>query len=203
MAPSFKVLTLNCKGLNNYIKAKHLINHLTKEKPNILFLQETHQKKSSCTLLKLRWFEHQYLVPGSSKSRGVAIALSKGMQVRDVNCLNDDQGRYLFVNCKLDDKPFTLASIYDPNSGQLGFLSIVLERLAEFQTGELIIGVDINMVANPFVDRSQTRKSVPRIHKGKEYYSKVYNLLEKYGLVDIWHALYPSARQYTFPPHHS
>lgn len=45
MGPSLKVLTLNCKGLNNVIKAKHLTNYLVKEKPNILFLQKPTKRK--------------------------------------------------------------------------------------------------------------------------------------------------------------
>lgn len=96
MAPPLNVLTLNCKGLNNVVKAKRITNYLTRERSNVVFLQETHQKSSSYKLLKSKWFEQKYL--GSSKSRGVAMILSKGLQISDVQCLKDTKGLYLFIN---------------------------------------------------------------------------------------------------------
>lgn len=92
MAFSYRALTLNCKGLNNPLKVRRLSNWLTKERPNVLFLQETHQKRSMVTLLKTKWFEYQYYAGGSSKVRGVAIAISKGMQVQNSSVLCDPRG---------------------------------------------------------------------------------------------------------------
>lgn len=98
----------------------------------------------------------------------------------------------------MDDKWFTLGAIYAPNSDQLAFLKTTLERLADFQTGGLLLGGDLNMVANPYIDRSHARRDTLRLHDRSMYQSKLYNLLDKYGLVDVWHTLYPTARQYTF-----
>lgn len=69
----------------------------------------------------------------------MAIALSKGTQEQDVQCLKDKKGRFLFLNCKLDDKIFTLGFIYAPNAKQLVFLKDTVARLAKFQTGEVIL----------------------------------------------------------------
>lgn len=41
-----KILTLNCRGLNNKIKAKRMLSTLVKQKADIIFLQETHLKKT-------------------------------------------------------------------------------------------------------------------------------------------------------------
>lgn len=89
MATRYKALTLNCKGLNNSIKVKRLSNWLTKERPNFVFLQETHQKRNDVALLKSKWFEYQFYAGGSSKARGMAIAISKGMQIHDPTVLRD------------------------------------------------------------------------------------------------------------------
>lgn len=154
MALAYKALTLNCSSLNNSIKAKCLSNWLKKEHTNVLFLQETHQKRNNITLLKSKWFEHQYYAGGSSKSRGVAIALSKGMQIQTPDILWDPRGRYIFIKCKLDDVPYTLASIYAPNSHQIEFLKSTFAILSTFCVGELLIGGDFNLVPDASLDRA-------------------------------------------------
>lgn len=54
------------------------------------------------------------------------------------------------------------------------------------------------MVVNAQVDRSHPRKNTPRVSRGVLSQSILCDLLDKYELVDIWHALYPTACQYTF-----
>lgn len=155
MALSYKVLTLNCKGLNNRIKVKRLSNWLSKEKPNVLFLQETHQKKNNVHLLKSKWFELQYLAGGSSKARGVAIDFLKGMQLRSSTVLRNHRGRYVFVKCYIDETPYTFALIYVPNNNQIKILREVFELLSTFQMGELLIGGDFNLVPYAVLDRKE------------------------------------------------
>lgn len=150
-------------------------------------------------MLPLNWFEHQLQTPGSSKSRGVAIALSKGMQVHDVQCLKDPWDRFLFLKCKLDEWQFTLGTIYAPNTGQLDFLHDTLDRLANFQDGDLILGGGGNLAAHPVLDGSVHKKGALRSDKQKRQ-DGLGKLLEAHALVDIWRSLYPLARQYTFYP---
>lgn len=154
MVHAYKALTINCRGLNNFIKVKRLSNWFTKERLNVLFLQETHQKKNNITLLKSKWFEYQYYADGSSKARGVAIALSKGMQIQTPDILRDPKGRYIFLRCKIDDVPYTLASFYAPNSHQIDFLKHTFETLSNFCVGELLIGGDFNVVPDVSLDKT-------------------------------------------------
>lgn len=72
MAGRFKALTFNCRGLGTPLKRRHVINALLKERPDVVFLQETHIKSFDSTnpyVLKSKWFSHQYAAFGSSKAR--------------------------------------------------------------------------------------------------------------------------------------
>lgn len=75
-----KVITLKYRGLINPIKVKHVSNLLTKEHPQVVFLQETHIKKAVCQLLKSNWFLHQFQASGLSTPlwEGEAAATEHG-----------------------------------------------------------------------------------------------------------------------------
>lgn len=45
-----KILTSNCRGLNNKSKAKRILSVLVKTKADIIFLQEIHLKKLQCVV---------------------------------------------------------------------------------------------------------------------------------------------------------
>lgn len=154
MANTLKLVSLNCRGLNNPIKLKRVSNTLTKERPGVVFLQETHQKRVLSRLLKSSWFEHQFQAPGSSKARGVAIMVSKHIPLQNPVVYADLKGRFVLLNCSIEDRSLTFASIYAPNSNQLGFLSDTMTALNSFKTGDLLIGGDFNLINNPQLDKT-------------------------------------------------
>lgn len=198
MVVCYKAMTLNRKGLNNPIKVKRLSDWLTKERPNFVFLQETHQKRNDVSLLKSNWFQYQFYAGGSSKARRVAIAISKEIQVQTPIILRDPRGRYIFGKCVIDDTLYTLASIYAPNSGQIDFLKHALESLVMFQSGELLIGGDFNKVLDNLLDKTHGLKKHRTIRQQTSDSLHFRNLLTSYDLLDVWRFLYPTARQYTF-----
>lgn len=162
MAGPFKLLSYNCRGLNNPVKIRWVSNELTKVRPSVIFLQETHQKKALPRLIKSNWFPHEYQAPGSSKARGVAILFSKTLPIRDPVCQKDPTGCYIFVKMVMDDIPYTFASIYSPNTNQLTFLKDTLVALEAFKAGEVLIGGDLNTVIDPRLDRCSKTKKKPR-----------------------------------------
>lgn len=97
MAARFKALTLNCRGLGNPVKRRCLMCTLHKEHPDFVFLQETHFKPSGSCHLHSDRFVHQFHAPGTSKARGVAVLISKNLQVTISNSLIDPKGRYVFL----------------------------------------------------------------------------------------------------------
>lgn len=74
--------------------------------------------------------------------------------------------------------------------------------------GELLIGGNLNYVSDSLQDRSQLLATVggqPRKHRHCGGRFRLSDILDSFNLVDVWRALYPSARQYTFfsPVHQS
>lgn len=208
MADRYKALTLNCKGLNSPIKRRRVFTALEREHPDIVFLQETHLKPLDPTkpfIYRSRWFAHQFHAAGTSKARGVAILISKNVQFDLLSTSVDTHGHFIFVNCIINAVTYTLASLYAPNVEQLAFLEEVFTKLANFKAGEVLAGGDLNYVCDPSVDRSG-RISGTKSHSNATRWallrsnteSKLPALLDSFALVDVWRALYPSARQYTF-----
>lgn len=72
-----KILSLNCRGLNNIIKVKRLASILHRLAPDIIFFQETHLREKIQFLKSFKKFDQQFYASGSSKSRDTAILVSK------------------------------------------------------------------------------------------------------------------------------
>lgn len=81
----------------------------------------------------------------------------------------------------------------------------------DFKAGEILAGGDLNYVCNPAADRSgRNHSNTARDDGNRQGYSGFSRhrppndrsplppLLESFGLVDVWRALYPSAHQYTY-----
>lgn len=64
----------------------------------------------------------------------------------------EEEGRKIFIKGLLEGKKVTLANVYLPNVGQVGFLQVTLEKLSEFAEGSIILGGDFNFVLNPEFD---------------------------------------------------
>lgn len=195
MVGPIKLLTFNCWGFNTQITLKQISNMLTKERPLILFLQETHQKLYLPRIIKSNWFLHQFQVPGSLKDRGVAIAILKNLPLHHPECIIDPNDRFIFVKRVIDDALFMLASIYASNSNQISFLKDTL-TLENFKTGVVLIGGDLNLVEDPFLDR--TLKNDRKTRDKQKLSPTLYSVLQSHNLVDICRLLYPTSKQYTF-----
>lgn len=195
-----KILTYNCNGLNNKIKAKRIQSALLKSRAEIVFLQETHLKKVLDPLLKTKRFGTQAQAPGTSKSRGVAILISPRLRPQILAQMVDLQGRFLFLNVLLEDQPYTLASVYVPNEKQIQYIDDVFYKLQTFSTGPIILGGDLNCVVDRNLDYSGMRGAgkipidPPAANLGLR------RLLQKYDFCDAWRLRTPGVRDYT---HHS
>lgn len=67
IAPDLKILSINCKGLNNLIKEKHVTSSLVQVHPDILCTQETQNSSAPNKLLKSSWFPYQYIAHSTKK----------------------------------------------------------------------------------------------------------------------------------------
>lgn len=176
------------------IKRKCVLSALVKLRPTIVFLQETHLNNVSFQFFKSPSFSHYYHSPGTSESRGTAILISKFAQFSLDSSNIDPNGRYLFLNGTLNNKPITLANLYAPKQHQLDFLDQSLTSLQQFRTADVILGGDFNHVVDLFLDKTPN----PKNHIKTTTNTKLKALLEKHDLIDIWRLQHPLERDYTY-----
>lgn len=70
-----KIISWNVRGINTPIKRGKIYAHLRALKADIIFLQETHIKKTAAKVLCPSWASQVYQSNFSTKSRGVAILI--------------------------------------------------------------------------------------------------------------------------------
>lgn len=83
----------------------------------------------------------------------------------------------------------TLATMYAPNDRQDLFISRNLERLLEFDDGNLIVGSDFNAPLTSSVDPSSGYSSIPPSSR-KQITQAIYNA----QMVDVWHLVHSGER---------
>lgn len=105
----------NVRGVNNPVKRGKILTHLKSLTSDIMFLQETHLKNSSHGRLKANWIGKVYHSNFSSKKRGAAILLRKGVPFLQKKTITDKEGRYIIVIGEINNISLTLVNVYAPN----------------------------------------------------------------------------------------
>jgi exonuclease III len=111
----FKLLTLNVRGINNFVKRKKLFMWLDREQIPIIFLQETYCVKKNENIINSSWtgrIFHSYAA--SSHCCGTAVLLNRNFSCKVVDYKTDKQGRIALININYNDCNYTLVSIYAP-----------------------------------------------------------------------------------------
>jgi hypothetical protein len=144
-------LSLNARGLGNFIKLSNLFHWLDKQHKvynKILFLQETHVIKSKEYLWKKIWSGKMIFSNGTSKSRGVAILIPKDLDYKIHDEKLDPQGRYIAIKLEFEGNVYGLINDYAPTAdnleGQLVWLQQITEIIEEYGDTQIIFGGDVN-----------------------------------------------------------
>uniref|UniRef100_A0A8C5WJQ4 Reverse transcriptase domain-containing protein n=1 Tax=Leptobrachium leishanense TaxID=445787 RepID=A0A8C5WJQ4_9ANUR len=194
---SLQLLTYNTKGLNIPEKRRCLLREARAFHASVLFLQETHFRQGSAPLLCNSDFPTGYFSNfHGGKSRGVAILFSRSVPMVMDEIMEDREGRFLFVKCKIAEQQYTFASLYLPNVNQHRCLRSTLRRLSSFMAGTLIVAGDLNVPLDPRFDTSTGRSSVP-----PGVLRHMRRSLDNLQLVDVWRAFHAGERDYSFYSH--
>ena len=118
-----KLVSLNVRGVNNFLKRRMIFRWCRKQKTDFTFLQETHSKSDTETQWKNEWGGEIILSHGSPNSCGVAIQstpflsrlLKKGVDCVFHSKILDPQGRYIILKAEIKDKMYVLINIYALN----------------------------------------------------------------------------------------
>ena len=114
---SVKIISLNVNGIRNSKKRTAIFSWINDNKADIVFLQETHCNSDQDKIQwSSEWGGKCIWSTSSSSSCGVAILFKPNIDVTLSNSEIDIHGRYIIVDCQVDEVYFHLTNIYAPNS---------------------------------------------------------------------------------------
>ena len=109
-----KIVTLNVNGIRNNQKRQILSNHFSREKYDIICLQETHSASTDESLWRKEWGGDIFSSHGERDSRGVAILASYRSGIKLVNPDSDKDGRIVTGDVSWKGINLSILCIYAP-----------------------------------------------------------------------------------------
>lgn len=182
-------IPFNVNGLNHPGKRSALWKEALKLGPDILCFQESHFHASNTPTFKHRLFPHIFLASAPMKQRGLSIAIKNSVAFNQLELHADPEGRYLILICELNNKSYTIANIYSPNSSQLQFVRKMLRKIIPLQKGALLICGDFNITADHTLDMTT---------KAKWPSPALQPVLHVNNLYDVWRCQHANERDYSF-----
>lgn len=195
-----RVVSWNVRGLNHPIKRNKVFLHLNKLKGDIVYFQETHLLKQDQNRIKRAGFTKIYHSSFNCKARGVAILSHRSIQFKELNTIQDKDGRYVIVQGTLGNTPVILANIYAPNWDNRQFFQNIFSLLPDLDRYNLILGGDFSYVLRPTLDRSH-----PSHNTGTSLNNSaqcINAFLQTYGMAGPWRFKHPTSKQFSFFSHH-
>lgn len=193
------VISMNVNGLNMPNKRRILFDHFRRSKADFIMLQETHATDNTQKLWQREWGGQAFSCNGSQSSKGVAILVSRDIQVGVLDQRSDDTGRILCLDIKLKEVILTLCSIYAPTqdkSGeQIDNLCSIEGFLEDLTSTNIIVGGDFNCFLHPSLDRNS--QGMAPSHT-EPYRAGLCSFMDNWSLCDVWRMRNPGKTGYTF-----
>ena len=198
MSDSFKLISLNVRGISNFKKRRTIFTWCHKKSADIIFLQETHSKKETELQWKSEWGFEIMLSHGSCNSRGVAILLKRGADLSIQSKILDPLGRFIILKAEIADTTYVLINIYAPNKEKeiatfFRDLTTVLKKENLDTEENIIVGGDFNCPINPIIDKKGGLLT-PR----KSVVDSIECFQDNFDLIDIWRVKNPGVKSFTW-----
>ena len=120
----------------------------------------------------------------------------KNINFKLKNIIRDQQGRFLLLDCEIEDNHMIIINFYCPTKDklklQLEFLETVKTHIENYSDKKLLIGGDLNTYLDPRLD-----KQGGRMETVSEYWKELTDLCEDYSLVDIWRIRNQNKKEFT------
>ena len=190
--------SFNCRGLRDRKKRLDIFDWLNTYHHGITFLQETHSIEEDEVVWTKEWGGQICFSNGTSQSRGVAILIppNLGVEVTILKETKDIDGRFLTVDCVIENFNLTLINVYAPTKdnleNQLAFLVELNNILETNVSKQLVIGGDFNTQLNVKLD-----KKGGKIETQSRYSKNLEASMGEYKLVDIWRLQNPYELKFT------
>lgn len=187
------ILSLNCRGLNDYKKRIDVFNFLKDQKHHIYCLQDTHFTKKQEKAIYAQWSGECLFSFSKSNARGVAILFNKNLEYEIHKKINDDIGNFIALDVTIEKNRLTLVNLYGPNNDNPDFYEKVFETIDGLNNDKYIICGDFNLVLNPEIDYYNYK----RINNKKARENLLKHITERL-LIDPFRDFFPSVKRYTW-----
>ena len=129
----------------------------------------------------------------SSKSHGALVVLRRSLSLTIIGGYGSEDCHIAYIKTNIYGQKVAFLCIYATNHFSPEFFGTVSKTLCDLQDFSVIIGVDMNAVLDPLLDRSSTlSQHIPpstAAFKG---------LVDVFSLTDLFRAVNPTLRQYSF-----
>ena len=119
----------NCNSLADYKKRRSVFTWLKEKEYNIYCLQETHSTSLDEVAWKREWCGEIVFCHGQRNSKDVMILINKNVDLNVQIVRNHSQGRWIFLNMKVDEKEIWLINLYGPNQDDPHFFENIYTDL--------------------------------------------------------------------------
>ena len=193
MSEKVKICSLNCQGLGDSNKRRDVFKYLKSLKYSIVFLQDTHFSKTNERLIESEWGYRAYFNSFDSRSRGVAILFNNDFELKIHSFFSDGSGNLLMVYAEIDNMLVLLVNIYGPNKDDPGFYTQLRERTERYETNNILIVGDWNLLLNPEIDGYNYKNiNNPRARQ------EVLHIKNHFMLFDVWREENPEEKKFTW-----
>ncbi len=207
-----KIATLNINSVN--ARLSNLCGWLRDNQPDVMMLQEIKCEFNNFPFFDVQTLGYDVKVLGQKSYNGVAVLSRHKLNVCAENLPDfpDENARYLECEVYINNKPYTVASLYLPNGNppynkpddnskltyKLGWMDAFLRRAEKLRMADknVILAGDYNVILsdddvyNPELFRDNALFIPPVQNKLK--------LLLRSGYADCFRALHPTGNGYTF-----
>ena len=114
------------------------------------------------------WEGNCFFRHGSSNSKGVAVLIKKGTDLKVLACRKDTNGQFIALNISYSDKQIILANIYAPNTDNPGFFINAFSHIDSFgKMDNIIVCGDFNLVLDSSINYENYKDSNHNINSRK------------------------------------
>ena len=190
---SIRVLSANCRGLQNRKKRLEVLTYFKETKANIVCLQDTHWVDNNFQGVYEIWGNKCFIHGTKTNARGVAILFNNNFEFEITGLSKDDDGNFLCLTIKTTSMTFNLVTLYGPNTDNPGFFEKIKEVVQKNNPDYYVICGDFNLVLDPDRDCFNYKHvNNPKARK------EVLKFIDELGLSDAFRCSYPQMRRYTW-----
>ena len=193
MENNFKILSVNCQGLNDFKKRKDVFDFLRHKAFNIYCLQDTHFTREMEKIVYAQWGYKVHFSNYKSNARGTAILFHNNFEYKVIQEKVDINGNYLILDIIIQGNRISLVTLYGPNKDKPTFFENINLILDELGNEHIIMCGDFNLVLEPEIDTENYQHV-----NNPNARNKLLEIIENKNLIDAYRQLHETEPRFTW-----